>query len=294
MPSLSSLPSRTCVVRRIRWTAAAAGFLVFAGVGVPGAPPVARTQDAVADSLVGLWIDSAGGMDAYLRFVSASFTVTTTLYDTLSGRVKRTRPRYVWVRRGPHGEEARIERWESSGLIQQGFNGRDRSWAALEGEILPDTAKDVREALYVSRDVFYWFGLPFKLRDPGVHLSYLGLRERPGGAWQGEDEPAQLYHAVGVSFGDGVGEHQDVFTYYFPPGRGFPYEVTYVEEGRTELNRLLWGATGWAGTDPGSDFLYPYVGRRDWITVSGKRTKALTISDVVINPEVPQEMFEVP
>jgi len=289
---MPSQPSRTRVVRRTRWTAA--GLLVFAGVGVIGTPPLERTQDAAADSLVGLWIDSAGGMSTYHGFASASFTVTTTLFDTLSGRAKRTRPRYVWVRKGPHGEEARIERWEGSGLIQQGFNGRDAAWAALEGELLPDTAKDVREALYVSRDVFYWFGLPFKLRDPGVYLSYLGLRERPGEVWQGEDAPTQLYHAVGVSFGEGVGEHQDVFTYYFPPGSGFPYEVTYVEEERTEVNRLLWGATGWAGTDPGSDFLYPYVERRDWITASGKRTKTLTISGVVMNPEVPQVRFEVP
>jgi hypothetical protein len=229
-------------------------------VGLLATSPVERSQDAVADSLVGLWIDSAGGMDAYREFASASFTVTTILFDTLSGRVKRTHA----------------------------------AWAALDGELLPDSAKDAREALYVARDVFYWFGLPFKLTDPGVYLSYLGLRERPGGAWSGEDEPARLYHAVGVSFGAGVGEHQDVFTYYFPPGRGFPYEVTYVEEGKTELNRLLWGATGWAGTDPGGDFRYPYVGRRDWITVSGKRTKALTISDVVMNPEVLQDRFEVP
>ncbi len=291
---MPSQPSRTRAVRRTHWTTAATGLIVFASVGLLATSPVERSQDAVADSLVGLWIDSAGGMDAYREFASASFTVTTILFDTLSGRVKRTRPRYVWVRKGPHGEEARIERWESPGLIQQGFNGRDAAWAALDGELLPDSAKDAREALYVARDVFYWFGLPFKLTDPGVYLSYLGLRERPGGAWSGEDEPARLYHAVGVSFGAGVGEHQDVFTYYFPPGRGFPYEVTYVEEGKTELNRLLWGATGWAGTDPGGDFRYPYVGRRDWITVSGKRTKALTISDVVMNPEVLQDRFEVP
>jgi hypothetical protein len=250
--------------------------------------------DPAADSLIALWIDSVGGMDSYRQFQSASFTVTTELYDTLSGRLKRARPRYVWVKQGPHGEESRIERWETGGIIQQGFNGRDQAWAAVAGVLLPDSAKDAREALYVSRDVFYWIGLPFKLRDPGVRLQYLGLRARPGAEWLEHHDPAVTprrteYHAVGVSFGVGVGEHRDVFTYYFAPGRGFPTEVTYVEEGRTNVNRVLWGETRRAG-----ELRYPYVVTRTTITQSGKRTKALVVTDVVINPEIPQERFERP
>lgn len=271
--------------------AAILGVVTGPGLVVPSA---GAQQDPVADSLIGLWIDSVGGMDTYGRFQSASFTLTTVLYDTSTGRTRRSRPRYVWIKRGPYGEESRIERWESGGLIQQGFNGRDPAWAAVEGEILADTAKDAREALYVSRDVFYWFGLPFKLRDPGVFLTYLGQVERPGATFvEGEDpetlSPDGTYHAVGVSFGEGVGEHRDVFTYYFTEGRGFPTEVTYVEEGRTSVNRLLWGRTRRAGP-----IKYPYVMRRDWITESGKRTKALVVSEVSINPEIRQERFERP
>ncbi|MFQ5703816.1 MAG: hypothetical protein ACE5HT_07320 [Gemmatimonadales bacterium] len=249
--------------------------------------------DPAADSLISLWIDSVGGMETYGRFIAASYTVTTVLYDTVSGRQKRSRPRYVWVRKGPYGEESRVERWETGGLIQQGFNGRDPAWAAEDGEMLPDTAKDSREALYVARDLFYWIGIPYKLRDPGVFLSYLGLKERPGADWPGggaaAGPPDGLYHAVAVSFGEGVGEHSDVFTYYFAPGHGFPTEVTYVEEGRTNLNRMEWGKTMRAG-----EIEYPYVVTRTTITASGKRSKELIISDVVINLEVPQRVFEVP
>jgi hypothetical protein len=266
-----------------------AACIAILAIGSPVRESVALQQDPVADSLVGLWIDSVGGMETYHAFGSASFTVTTELYDTLSGRLKRARPRYVWIKKGPHGEETRVERWEGNDFIEQGFNGRDEAWAALNGELLPDTAKDARQALYVSRDLFYWIGLPYKLRDPGVYLSYHGMRERPGATWQGETPPGERFHAVGVSFGVGVGEHQDVFTYYFPVASGFPYEVTYVEEGRESLDRLLWGETRRAG-----DMRYPYVMRRDWVTASGKRTKALVISDFVINPEIPQGLFEVP
>lgn len=255
------------------------------------APSLAgQSRDATADSLVSLWIDSVGGMTTYERFRSASFTVTTVLYDTVSGRIRKSRPRYVWIKKGPHGEETRVERWEDYGFIAQGFDGRS-SWATIDGSLVPDTAKDARQALYVARDLFYWMGLPFKLRDPGVFLHYNGLVERPGRDLSTAGTPGArietLHHAVGVSFGEGIGEHQDVFTYYFPPGRGFPTEVTYVESGRTNLNRLLWGEPGRFG-----ELGYPVVLRRDWVTLSGKRTKALVIGDVVINPEVPQGMFE--
>lgn len=285
--STRPVPQRAAPRAMLRMLAAA--WTVILAIGLPAREATARQQDPVADSLVGLWIDSVGGMETYRAFHSASFTVTTELYDTLSGRLKRARPRYVWIKKGPHGEETRVERWESSDFIEQGFNGRDAAWAALNGELLPDTAKHSREALYVSRDLFYWVGLPYKLRDPGVYLSYEGLRERPGAVWPGETPPGECFHAVVVSFGVGVGEHQDVFTYYFTPGGAFPYEVTYVEEGQESLNRLLWGETRRTG-----DTRYAYVVRRDWLTPSGKRTKALVISDVVINPELAQQRFEVP
>jgi hypothetical protein len=261
----------------------------FAGMTAERPSHRRLSADRAADSLIGIWIDSVGGMGMYHRFQSASFTVTTILYDTVSGRTKRARPRYAWIKKGPHGEEARVERWETGPLIQQGFNGRDPAWAAEAGRLLGDTAKDAREALYVARDLFYWFGLPFKLRDPGVQLRYHGLQERPGAAWSEESSGPPRYHTVGVTFGEGVGEHQDVFTYYFAPGRGFPTEVTYVEDGKTNLNRLIWGAT-----ERDRNTGYSYVTRRDWITASGKRTKALTISDVRINLEIPQAMFERP
>jgi hypothetical protein len=251
-------------------------------------------QDPVADSLIGAWIDAVGGMSTYERFTSASFTVTTTLYDTLTGRVKRSRPRYAHIQKTPRGEATRVERWEGDRFIQQGFDGRGPAWAALAGILLPDTAKDATEALYVARDLFYWLGLPFKLRDPGVYVRYLGLVTRPGAAGEGEHGSPSLaadgrYHGVGVSFGEGVGEHQDTWTYYFAPGHPFPHEVTYVEEGKTNVNRLLWGPT-----ERGGEIRYPSVVRRDWITASGKRTKALVISDVTINDDVPIERFERP
>lgn len=284
----------TTMLPRLARAAAAplAGAIILATVAAQ-TPPTRPAADPRADSLIGLWIDSVGGMETYHAFRAASFTVTTVLYDTVTGRMKRSRPRYVWIKKGPYGEETRVERWESYGFVAQGFDGRT-TWATTDGVALPDTAKDAREALYVARDLFYWAGLPFKLRDAGVYLTYQGRKELPGRSWRGEPKPPRTsrdgrYHVVGVSFGEGVGEHRDVFTYSFAPNKGFPTEVTYIEEGRTDLNRLVWGRTERAGA-----IRYPYVVRRDWITASGKRTKALIVSDVAVNPEIPQERFEKP
>ncbi|MHC4108568.1 MAG: hypothetical protein ACYSTY_10830 [Planctomycetota bacterium] len=280
---------------RLRSLIAGATFILVASHPATLAGQGARgTIDPTADSLISLWIDAVGGRDTYHRFQGATYTVTTVWYDTVSGRQKRSRPRYVWLKKGPQGEQSRVERWETGGLIQQGFNGRDPAWAAEDGTMLPDTSKDGREALYVARDLFYWIGLPFKLEDPGVNLAYAGLKRRPGAEWRYRPPDQRApddgrYHAVEVSFGVGVGEHQDVFTYYFAPGDPYPTEVTYVEEGRTNINRLLWGDTDRAG-----DLRYPYPVSRTSITASGKRTKALAIGDMVINPEIPQWRFERP
>lgn len=286
--------------RIARWPVLIGGMVLAVGITVvalngnadsDGPPPVWQDE---ADSLIGLWIDSAGGMEMYYEFTDASFTVSTILYDSLTGRVKRERPRYAWIKKGPQGEETRVERWETYGFIEQGFNGQE-SWALIDGVAIPDTAKDHREALYVSRDLFYWMGLPFKLRDPGVHLKYLGLISRPGLELRTDPTspavtpPVNAYHAVEVSFGENVGEHNDVFTYYFSPGSGYPTEVTYVEEGRTSINRALWGETGRSG-----ELNYPYPVQRDFIAESGKLTKSLTISAVVINAELPQTIFDRP
>lgn len=248
--------------------------------------------EVIADSLVGLWIDALGGMDTYHELQAASYTITTIIYDTLSGRVKRARPRYVWIKKTTRGQATRVERWEGNDFIVQGFDGQDH-WATMNGEALSEGDKDWNEVRYVTGDLFYWPGLPYKLRDDGVFLHYRGLASRPGvemrtdPAAPAKPETPNTYHTVGVTFGENVGDHQDVWQYFFKPGETFPTEVTYIEAGRVDINRVIWGDTEMTGV-----LNYPVVARRDWITTSGKRTKALVVSDFVINPAIRQSMFE--
>ena len=156
---------------------------------------------------------------------SARYTLTTEIYDPESGRLRRTRPRYVTLLRTDRGDLTRIERWEGNDFIQQGWNGVE-PWALYNGEPLAEGDKDFDEVLYVSGDVNYWIGLPYKLRDPGVNLHDRGV-----------DEEGR--RVVGVSFGEGVGLHDgDTWQYWFEEGRTWPVQVAYKEEGRDNWNYL--------------------------------------------------------
>ena len=114
--AVASLAAGLAVGVTIAWTAVASPRL--------GQEPISDSPpDVIADSLIGLWIDSLGGSATYDGFQSATYTVTTVLYDSLSGRITRTRPRYVWIKKGPKGLEARVERWEPLRLKAGGCGG---------------------------------------------------------------------------------------------------------------------------------------------------------------------------
>ncbi len=230
------------------------------------------SQEA-AEALVDEWIEALGGMETYWKLRTARFTLTTEMYDTESGRLRRTRPRYVTIEKAETGERARIERWEGNDFIQQGSD-ENGTWAFLNGEPLPDTAKDMREVAYVSGDVNYWIGLPFKLRDPGVNLAYRGI-----------DEAGR--HDVLVTFGEGVGDHQDTWHYYFVDGRVWPVEVTYQEAGKTNVNRTRW-------EDIREVDGFTYVGRRVHVDEDGRVEKVIRTSDLVVNPELEPGTFSPP
>ena len=264
------------------WTAAAWGGRPAHGAH-PASPPgwaegasatrSGQDADAAADSLVGRWIAALGGMDAYGRLRSARYTRTTELYDAASGRLKRTRPRYVTIARTPAGETARIERWEGNDFIQQGWDGK-AAWATLNGRPLGPGDKDFDEVRYVSGDVNYWIALPFKLRDAGVNLHYRGKEDGR--------------HLVTVSFGEGVGLHDgDTWRYWFEDGRSWPVQVAYREEGKKNWNVLRF-------EDIRTVDGYTFAGRRVHFDAEGRTTKVLFTHDFELNPELDPAVFSRP
>ena len=233
----------------------------------------AGAQEGDAKGLIENWIEAIGGMDNYHRFQSATFTLTTEMWDAESGRLRRTRPRYVWIQRDAQGQHARVERWEGDNFIAHGWNPTGQ-WASLNGTDLAEGDKDYDEADYVGGDVNYWVGLPYKLLDSGVNLDSEGVN-------------ADGLHVVRVTFGENVGDHQDVWRYYFEDGQAWPARVEYIEAGRTNVNRNWW-------KDVQEVDGYFYVGRRVYFDEQERVTKVIHMSDLVVNPTIAPALFQRP
>jgi hypothetical protein len=252
----------------------AAATLTAACAPSPGDRAPRSPEAALGDSLVDAWISAAGGLETWWEVESARYTVTTVWYDSV-GEIRRMRPRRVELRKVSGGEQSRIERPEAEGLYVQVFAG-DTAWATLNEAALPEDHPATVESEYVGRDVFYWFGLPYKLRDPGVNRRARALAE--GG------------YELAVTFGDEVGAHPgDRYFYYFLDDDPQPEEVHYIEQerGEEDRNRTVWSGVGRAGR-------LSYVVSRLYLNSEEQRTKELRIDDVTINPELPDSLFAAP
>ncbi len=238
-------------------------FVTIATVALLVSPTGSRAQtaspqsDARAVALVDAWID-------------ARFTLTTEMYDTASGRLRRTRPRYVTIERRPGVLAARIERWEGGDFIAQAWDG-GMARATMNGVPLTSDDRDQQEVRYVAGEVNYWIRLPQKLKDPGVFLHY-----------DGEDSAGR--HTVRVTFGEGVGDQQDTFFYYFVDGLVWPVQVDYREEGSDHVEHTRW-------EDIRSVDGYHYVGARVHFDDQGRVFKIIRAEDVEINPDLAPRIF---
>lgn len=248
-------------------------MIAVTACGAPGHSD--RSEDpavALADSLVMTWIDAVGGEDAWNDVRTARYTVTTVWFDS-TGAISRMRPRRVELRKASAGEQSRIERPEAEGLYVQVFDG-SRAWATLNDAPLPSDHPAAAESEYVGRDVFYWFGIPYKLLDPGVNRRAVAL---DGGGYE-----------LQISFGDTIGAHPgDRYFYYFMDDTPYPEEVHYIEQDREDRNRLAWRDVTLAAP-------IAYVARRIYTDPEGRLTKELRIDDVSINPYLADSLFEPP
>jgi hypothetical protein len=234
------------------------------------ATPASAQRDSRAEAFVTGWVDAAGGPKIWDNVRDLRYTITTVWYDSTGTEVRR-RPRLVWVKKTSRAFLVRVERTEAEGRYVQIWNGRGA--ASLNGTQLPDTSRAVKEVQFVAGDLTYWIGLPWKLRDPGVHLRFIPENDVP---------------VVHVTFGEGVGLHDgDQFWYYWHDRNSrFPSEVHYLLEGRatSERQRVAFGDLQRLG--PGL-----YFSRRTTQNAHGVPVRALIVSDVVVNRGVSDSLF---
>lgn len=230
-------------------------------------------RDPRAEALVAGWIDAAGGPRIWDSVKDLRYTITTVWFDSAGVEVRR-RPRQVWIRKTHGGFFVRVERNEAEGRYVQIWNRGAQ--ASLNGRPLPDTARAVRETVLVAGDLFYWVGLPWKLRDPGVNLAYSAGAGTP---------------VVHVTFGKGVGVHDgDRFWYYWrDPASPFPAEVHYIEQGLSDDDRKRIVLRDLQRLGPGL-----YFSRRTMQNAHGIPVRDLIITDVVVNRGIKDSLFRLP
>lgn len=231
-------------------------------------------RDSAADALLSRWIAAAGGLRVWDAVRDMRYTVTTIWYDS-TGAERRRRPRFVWIEKFDGGFRVRVERTEPEGKYVQVWGGQS-SWATLNGQPVPDTARAAREVLYVAGDLTYWVGLPWKLRDPGVNLRYFARDSLAEG------------RGFAVTFAGGTGEHPgDRYWYFFgEPDSSFPTEVHYIEEGQPDSTRTRVRFDDWGSTE-GARFM----GSRTLFDARGRKLRSLVITDVVTNRGISAAVF---
>jgi hypothetical protein len=244
-------------------------FIIALALCTCSASAASAQRDARAEKLVAGWIKAAGGPRVWDAVKDIRYTLTTVWYDSAGVEVRR-RPRDVSIDKRQAPYRVRIERTEAEGRYVQMWNNGAR--ASLNEKVLADSARAVREVEYVAGDLTYWIGLPWKLRDPGVNLSYA------------DENGVAVVH---VTFGEGIGLHdRDRFWYYWHDRNSpFPTEVHFIEQGKSERERYTFSEP----TRIGSAI---YFARRIKKSAQGIPTRALILSDVIVNRGIAASHFD--
>ncbi len=196
--------------------------VLAAGISLVGFPGSASAQDPKAQVLLEKVIAAHGGMQAWDNLKDMTFTITRVGLSPQGG-VAGARVSLYYMKR--HGK-ARVETVTGKGLLIQGFDGQ-KPWVTLGGR--PVTKKEaLKRAHFLSVNWWYWMGIPFKLKDPGVILRYKGTSTFRGG-------PIDILEAT---FQQGVGKTNDRYIYYIDQKT---YHILFVE---FQLQPGVWPKVG--------------------------------------------------
>jgi len=94
---------------------------------------------------------------------------------------------------------------DKEGKLLMGFDGSS-SWCTMDGQLMQDSAT-LRVTDFMRKTNFYWFTMMYKLLDPGLNYEYQGKKTSND----------MEYDIVKVSFGENVGDAQDIYVLYINP-----------------------------------------------------------------------------
>lgn len=153
-------------------------------------------------------IDAHGGMDQWNAFTAVEYTLDDNGKEVYQLTHLKDRRAYL-----------------NSKNYTVGFDGKT-AWA------VPDAKKVSGEsaAFYYDLD-FYFFGIPFLLKDPGVNVTYSGNAKVDG----------KTYESLKVTFGAEVGlTPEDVYFLYIDPETAMlcilTYSISYFDKENAPIN----------------------------------------------------------
>jgi hypothetical protein len=249
-----------CIDRRI---AVAAGSLLIAVISL--APQAALAQGTpTVDSVVDHLTQALGGRPAW----------DNTHYIRFNFLGRRTHWWDKWT--GRHRLEGDTKEKQHYVVIENVNTKEGSAWLdgkKLEGEKAQEMVKNAYGA-WVNDT--YWLIEPYKLRDPGVNLSYAGEEKLDG----------KTYDKLAVSFGTVGLTPGDRYWVYVNRDTGLMDRWEYIlQDMPKDGPPLIWRWEGWQKY--GNIMLSPHR-----VQVGGDRK--LEISDIAVSDQLPDSVFTSP
>lgn len=242
--------------------------------GRPEAPPPALDlPDDPAGRIVRRAIDHHGGWDAWARLRTLELRKTTTRYGAEGTVERRMTERHRYVLRPEL--KVRIDR-EADGQTIVLINSGGDAWKTVDGRpaATPEDRNQARNSTFGSH---YVFNMPWKLADPGVHLSHAGQETLADGT---------VVDKVRVTYEEGAGDAGGLhtWTYWFD-----------AETGRLTANHLQYEPGKYDFTEYHDDVEIGglrFASRRLGYKADGKGRRGPRVSEIVyedIRLDVPLE-----
>lgn len=168
--------------------------------------PVLSQEELAGQDLLERCINAHGGMDRWNEFDALEYRLINNGTPIYQLTILKDRRAYL-----------------KSEDFEVGFDG-ELAWAFPDASQIPGKSP----AFYYNLD-FYFIGIPFVLKDPGVHVSYDGKVKIDN----------VDYESLKVTFGSGIGiSSQDIYYLYIEPEshilRILVYSVSYFDATKAE------------------------------------------------------------
>ncbi|MEA2690701.1 MAG: hypothetical protein QOJ16_88 [Acidobacteriota bacterium] len=231
----------------------------------PPAPSTAADTDAKADQVAAQALDAMGGKQAWDN--------THYLHWTFAGRRTHTWDKWSGQHR-VEGEDKEHHKY----VVIENLNTHDgKAW--LDGKpVSGDAVKPMLENAYGAWvNDSYWLIMPYKLKDPGVHLTYAGEETLAGKPY---DKLHLSFGKVGLTPGDEYWAWFDKSTHLMDRW------AFHLESMKADEPASPWDWTGWQRY--GKVMLAPHRTQ-----VSGGDRK-LELGDIAISDSVPASTWTAP